>query len=981
VALNVGNLVATLGLDKRGFDTGIDSAQAKTRGFVGTLGSTLKKVAVPVAAVGAAIGGAAIYGVKKFADFEEQMNQVFTLLPDASAEFRDQMISDVKKISSEMGVLTEDVVPALYDALGSGVPPENVFKFLEVAQKAAVGGATNLATTVDGLTSVVNAYGSDVLDVGTASDIMFQTVNVGKATFAELAGSLYDVAPIASQLGVSFDQVGAALASMTSQGVPASVATTYLRQMLVQLSESGGKTATLFESLAGKSFREFVKSGGTMQQALQMMEEYATKTNVGINDLFGSVWAGSAALTLTGKGTEAFTSALKTMETSAGATESAYQTMESGIKRQWGKIKADFQVTVLDLAGVLAPFVSNYVLPALQGAVDAIKDLMAWFGKVSPALKPLKDTFVNTLAPAVEFFQDKLSDLSSWWGDHSSEFETYLGALNGIIQTTIEKIVQPIAEMLVPVIDFLQELAAKYFDWYMENLPIFVAAWENVAGAIGWVIETVLVPLFEWAWPYIETIVSGALQAILGIAKLFASILAGDWESASDALVDISKGGMSATIGIVSMGWDAIATGIEFVGQGILNFVYAMWDGIVQATENAINRMIDIINGFLKAINSVTEKVGISVPTLQHISLQTAKLEAPKLKIPRWAETSFGQEIEARLAVPEPEEEVEEEEDIEEEFKKVEETTTPLAPTAPRPTTAPVTVAPIQYEELPELETPTTPTEPLTQVPEIETPVPVIVENWEELRDLIEAPTTPGVPTPEPPETPEIPPVRVPQIPEIPEIPKIPEIPPIPEVPEIPPVRVPQIPEIPDKTEEQEDIDKEFESPTVPPIGIPTPKLPETPEVPPVTVPKIPETPKTPWGPEYKLPKPIPPITVPTIDWSAFMRPTPAPVIEKEDEEEEKPDKTEEQEDIDKEFESPTVPTIGIPIPKLPEIIVPEIPAPVTSTIPDIGIFARLLDNLCFAGETRVVVEVDGNAIGETLFRTWNRRTGGARNV
>ena len=70
--------------------------------------------------------------------------------------------------------------------------------------------------------------------------------------------------------------------------------------------------------------------------------------------------------------------------------------------------------------------------------------------------------------------------------------------------------------------------------------------------------------------------------------------------------------------------------------------------------------MIDIINGFLKAINSVTEKVGISVPILQHISLQAAKLEAPKLKIPRWAETSFGQEIEARLAVPEPEEEVEE---------------------------------------------------------------------------------------------------------------------------------------------------------------------------------------------------------------------------------------------------------------------------------------------------------------------------------
>jgi len=35
---------------------------------------------------------------------------------------------------------------------------------------------------------------------------------------------------------------------------------------------------------------------------------------------------------------------------------------------------------------------------------------------------------------------------------------------------------------------------------------------------------------------------------------------------------------------------------------------------------------------------------------------------------------------------------------------------------------------------------------------------------------------------------------------------------------------------------------------------------------------------------------------------------------------------------------------------------------------------------LSVGGEARVVVELDGYAIGETLFRTWNRRTGGALN-
>jgi len=338
--------------------THFDAAKAKLAGIGSSVATTMKSLAVPIAAVGAAGGAAAVYGVKKFADFEQGMNQVFTLMPGASAEVRDQMVADVKKISSEMGIMTDQTIPALYDALGAGVPPENVFAFLETAQKAAVGGATDIMTTVDGLTSVVNAYGADVLDVGTASDIMFQTVNVGKVSFEELANRLYNVVPTAQALGISFGEVGAAIAAMTAQGVPAGVATTQLRQMFVELSKEGGKTSELFKSLAGQSFREFIAGGGTVQEALQLLEKYAGEANVGINDLFGSVEAGAGALVLTGRGTEAFSDALATMETAAGATESAYQTMEQGINRQLEKLAAEFNVIVLDLAGALVPVVN-----------------------------------------------------------------------------------------------------------------------------------------------------------------------------------------------------------------------------------------------------------------------------------------------------------------------------------------------------------------------------------------------------------------------------------------------------------------------------------------------------------------------------------------------------------------------------------------------------------------------------------------------
>jgi len=148
---------------------------------------------------------------------------------------------------------------------------------------------------------------------------------------------------------------------------------------------------------------------------------------------------------------------------------------------------------------------------------------------------------------------------------------------------------------MAPAVEFFEGRLAHIIDWWEENGPIFIAAWENIAAAIQWVIGEVIVPIFEWAWPYIEQIYSGVLDTMLGVAKLFASILAGDWEEAGEALVDITKGAMQALTGVIAAGWDAIATGIEFVGQGILGFVYGLWKNIVQWTEDSLNKMIDLI--------------------------------------------------------------------------------------------------------------------------------------------------------------------------------------------------------------------------------------------------------------------------------------------------------------------------------------------------------------------------------------------------
>lgn len=371
---------------------------------------------IPAAAKLASIGmsAALVVGAAKsftaFASFEKGMNEVFTLLPGISGASMTKMTGQVKSFAKEFGVLPDKVVPALYQAISAGVPPENVFKFLEVAQKAAVGGVTELTTAVDGISSVINAYGSDVISATKASDLMFTAVRLGKTNFEQLSASLFNVVPIASALGVEFGNVTAAIAAMASQGTPTSVATTQLRQMLVELSKAGTATSEVFTKVAGVSFKEFVAQGGNVQQALQLLEEHAGKTGVGVNDLFGSVEAGNAALALTGKGTQKFSDALKGMDESAGATEKAYEQMEQSISRVVDKLKAWAAVQILNVGEKIAG-VARFIIDH--------------WDQIKPVMLGIATLITATLLPAmVKFFTVQAASLTesiALWGMYKAE--------------------------------------------------------------------------------------------------------------------------------------------------------------------------------------------------------------------------------------------------------------------------------------------------------------------------------------------------------------------------------------------------------------------------------------------------------------------------------------------------------------------------------------------------------------------------------
>ena len=106
---------------------------------------------------------------------------------------------------------------------------------LRVASEAAVGGFTDVDTVTKVLVASIKAYGKSVEDARHISDIMFATVKFGVVTFEQLSNELGKVLPFAAQAGISFEELGAAIATLTVAGVQVDVATTALKNLAFQL--------------------------------------------------------------------------------------------------------------------------------------------------------------------------------------------------------------------------------------------------------------------------------------------------------------------------------------------------------------------------------------------------------------------------------------------------------------------------------------------------------------------------------------------------------------------------------------------------------------------------------------------------------------------------------------------------------------------------------------------------------------------------
>lgn len=289
---------------------------------------------------------------------ETSFAKVNTLLSEDAD--RKAYFNDIKNASRSTGVVVSDLSEAVYSALSASVDEDSAVDFTQSAVKLAKGGFTETATAVDVLTTAINAYELEASEATRISDILITTQNKGKTTVGELASSMGQTIPIAKSSNTAIEDLATQYAILTKNGVATAESGTQIKAMLNELNSAGTNVNSTLKELTGKSFDDLQKSGKNTAEILGILKNHAEANNQKLSDMFGSVEAGAAALTLVKDGGIDFNRTLEDMRNSAGATEKAYTTMANTTEERFNKLKNNLMIAVEEIGEKLLPYIEDF---------------------------------------------------------------------------------------------------------------------------------------------------------------------------------------------------------------------------------------------------------------------------------------------------------------------------------------------------------------------------------------------------------------------------------------------------------------------------------------------------------------------------------------------------------------------------------------------------------------------------------------------
>lgn len=465
-------------------------------------------VTVPIMAIGG-------FATKQAIEVETQFAKVSTLLDSSQVDFQ-KYKNEIAKTATEMGVSFEEYSESVYSAISASVDQADAVNFVGDAVKLAKGGFTETATAVDLLTTTINAYNLKATDAGKISDYLISTQNLGKTTVNELG-------------------------------------------------KTGSQADKALKEIAGKSFKQLMDEGNNLSDVLNLMNEHAHKNGLALNDMFGSVEAGTAALTLSkGEGSE-YNEILKQINDSAGATQEAFDKMDDTPARKMEKAQLRIADAMRQVGEVVIPIVAD-IAEKVSQFVTAFSN---WFGSLDEGSKQtilMIAGVVAAIGPVLVVLGTLASSISS-------------------LIPVIAFIASPIGLVIAAVAAWVAAIVVAYnkIGWFRDFINTSFKVIKDIVVGVFNVLKDTTKSTFD----FITGFIGGAMD---GAAKII-----GDYVN---AIKRIFGGIVDFVTGVFTGDWSR-------AWQGVVDIFGGIFEGIAAVAKAPINAMITLINGFIGGLNNI----------------------------------------------------------------------------------------------------------------------------------------------------------------------------------------------------------------------------------------------------------------------------------------------------------------------------------------------------------------------------------------
>ena len=405
----------------------IKAATAAFRGFVAILSEALRKGK----------------------EFQLSLAEVRTIADET--EFPMGRLTKVTSdLAAAYGVMPVEGAKALYQAISAGaVTAASANRILTTSAKFAIAGLTKMSSSVEMISASVNSFRLQNLRAEEAADVLFTTIRLGVTTGRDLAASLGNVLPMASAVGITFKELGAAIGTLTKRGVKTNTAVVQLRQAFAQIVKPTSMAAREAKRLGIEFNATTLKQKG-LAQFMQDITTNAKFTRNSLALLFGNVRALSAVYGLTIDQMAEFEFQLEQQQQAADATNTAFSIVNSTTANLATRFEA-LREAMFSLAG--EALMSNETIRSFMASVvQAMTDLLAHMqtNEFRKTLDGIVADFAKFAAEIIDIVIDMIRVIDEG-------FLSVATSIGGGIGDAINKLLNPVSSRLIDLLPSFEE--------------------------------------------------------------------------------------------------------------------------------------------------------------------------------------------------------------------------------------------------------------------------------------------------------------------------------------------------------------------------------------------------------------------------------------------------------------------------------------------------------------------------------------------